>query len=190
MLITKDRAFYRRFLPHYRSPGGIYHSRFSLNSSDQGFRLSEDWMFAIVEDSILADHKKECLIHAYVVMADHVHAVIQPLPRVNEVFHWCDCRAFYPLERITGRIKGRSSRLINKDCGRSGSLWQDESYDRTIRGGRDLEITIEYLHNNPVRWKLVEFPEQYRWSSLRTIDSGDEKYRGWFDLQYVGERNR
>jgi hypothetical protein len=109
---------------------------------------------------------------------------------VNNPFAWCDCHAFYPLERITGRIKGRSARLINQRSGRAGALWQDESFDRSIRNGRDLENTIDYLHHNPVRWKLVEFPEQYRWSSLRTIYSGDEKYRGWFDLPYEAERRR
>jgi len=41
-------------------------------------------------------------------------------------------------------------------------LWQDESFDRSIRNMRDLENTINYLHHNPVRWKLVESPEQYR----------------------------
>jgi len=99
MHITKDGAFYRRYMPHYRSPGCIYHCRFSLNPSGQGFRFTEDWMFAIVESAILADHKKECMIHAYVVMADHAHAVLQPLPKVNDPFAWCDCHLFYPRGR-------------------------------------------------------------------------------------------
>jgi REP element-mobilizing transposase RayT len=147
-------------------------------------------MFAIVERAILADHKKECMIHAYIVMPNHTHAIVQPLPKVNDPFAWCDCQMFYPLERITGRIKGRSARLINRGSRRSGRLWQDESYDRSIRNGRDLENTIEYVHHNPVRWKLVDSPEQFRWSSLRTIYSGEEKYAGWFDLPYVGEQMR
>jgi hypothetical protein len=69
-------------------------------------------------------------------------------------------------------------------------LWQDESFDRSIRNMRDLENTINYLHHNPVRWKLVESPEQYRWSSLRAIYSGEGKYGGRFDLPYVAERMR
>ena len=185
MAITKTGAFYRQFLPHYRSPGCIYHCRFSLNPLDQQFRFTEDWMFAIVETSILADHKKECVIHAYVVMANHAHVIVQPLPKVNDPFAWCDKDAFYQLERITGRIKGRSARLINQRSGRSGMLWQGESYDRIVRDMRDLENKVDYVHHNPVRWKIAEYPEQYRWSSLRTIYSGEEKYQGWFDLPYV-----
>jgi len=185
MFITNDGVFYRRYLPHYRSPGGIYHCRFSLNPRESTFRLTETWMFAVIEDAILSDHKKEYMIHAYVIMANHSHAVIQPLPRVNTPSAWCDCRAFYPLERITGKIKGRSARLINQGIGRLGTLWRDESFDRLIRNERDLEKTIDYIHHNPVRWELVERPEQYRWSSLSTIYSGGEKYGDWFDLPYV-----
>ncbi len=190
MFITRDGAYYRQYLPHYRAPGCIYHCRFSLSPSNQPFRFTEDWMFAIVETAIFADHKKECLIYAYVVMADHTHVIVQPLPRVNDPVAWCDQDAFYPLERICGRIKGRSSRRINQRAGRSGELWQPESFDRTIRGRRDLENAIDYIHNNPVRWKLVESSEQYRWSSLRTIYSGEEKYRSWFDLPYLTNRTR
>jgi REP element-mobilizing transposase RayT len=182
MLITKHGAYYRQNLPHYRSPGGIYPCRFSLDRKGACFSFTEDWMFAIVEESILARHKLDGLIHAYVVMADHTHAIVQPLPRVSDPFCWCDYNVFYPLEHIIGKIKGRSARLINQRNCRSGPLWQRESYDRTIRSERDLEETIDYLHHNPVRWKLVDSPELYRWSSLRTIYSGDDKYGGWFDL--------
>jgi putative transposase len=182
MLITRNGVYYRRQLPHYRSPGGIYHCRFSLNPENRNFRIRNEWMFAVIEDAILSEHKKECLVYAYIIMEDHSHSVIQPLPQANDPFVWCDSRKFYPLERITGRIKGRSARVINQRSGRAGSLWQHESFDRTIRNERDLEETIDYLHHNPVRPELVQCPEQYRWSSLRTIYSGRDEYRGWFDL--------
>ena len=187
MLITKDGAYYRHFLPHYRTPGSIYHCRFSIDKNGTCSGFTEDWMFAIVEESILARHKFDCLIHAYVVMADHTHAVVQPLPKSNDPLSWGDLHAFYPLERIIGKIKGRSARLINRKTGKSGTIWQVEGYDRTIRNERDLWETINYVHHNPVRWKLVNSPEQYRWSSLRTIYSGEEKYGGWFDLAIASE---
>jgi putative transposase len=183
METAKDGAFYRKKLPHYRTPGSMYHCRFSLNPLNPFFAFTEDWMLEIIENSIISEHKKQCLIHAYVIMANHVHAVIQPLPRVIDPSAWCDYRKFYSLEGICGRIKGRSSFRINKHLGRRGMLWQPESFDRTIRNERDLENTIDYIHHNPVRWKLVQSPEQYRWSSMQTIYSGKKKYGGWFDLK-------
>jgi putative transposase len=187
MLITNDSAYYRQYLPHYRSPGSIYHCRFSNDKDGTCSSFAEDWMFTIVEESILTRHKIDCLIHAYIVMPDHTHAVIQPLPKINVPSSWCELQAFHQLESIIGRIKGRSGRLINKRNGKLGMLWQSESYDRTIRNARDLEETIDYVHHNSIRWKLVESPEQYRWSSLRTIYSGQNQYSGWFDLPIATE---
>jgi putative transposase len=91
---------------------------------------------------------------------------------------------FQALESITGRIKGRSSRWINQRTGKSGRLWQEESYDRKIRSERDLEETIDYIHNNPIRLGIVLSAEQYPWTSIRTIYSGGEKYRGWFEMPF------
>jgi REP element-mobilizing transposase RayT len=139
-------------------------------------------MFEVVESIILQHHKKECLIYAYTIMANHAHVVLQPLPQSDDLNAWCDYQAFHRLEDITGKIKGNSARIINQRIGHSGTLWKSESFDRTIREDQDLKDVIDYVHNNPVRWKLVERPEQYRWSSAYTIYSGAEEYRGWFDL--------
>ena len=70
---------------------------------------------------------------------------------------------------------------VREGAGRCGNVWLKESFDRLIRGDKDLAEVIDYIHHNPVRWKLVGRPEEYRWSSLNTIYSGREEYRGWFD---------
>ena len=180
MQLTRDGAFYRCNLPHYRSPGCIYHCRFSLNPLFT--RFTQDWMYEVVEEAIMLHNKKDCLVWAYVIMADHSHIVLQPIPVSGSLSAWCDQRSFHRLESITGSIKGRSSRLIHRRLGRTGSLWQSESFDRTIRNDKDLVETIDYIHHNPVRWSLVERPEEYCWSSAHTLYSGDQKYAGWLDL--------
>jgi hypothetical protein len=179
MQITQPGAPYYGRLPHRRAPGSIYHSRFSVLSAVG--KLSQDWMFEILEHAILLHHKKTCLIHAYILMPNH------PLPILDDWAAWCDFRLFYRLEIITGQIKGRSSRLINLRRGRSGPLWMKESYDRIIRDERDLENVIKYIHDNPVRWRLVDSAEQYRWSSVSTIYSGRQEYGGWFDLSHAAD---
>jgi len=181
---SEEIIFYRRWLPHYRAPGSTYHSRFSIENRHMAF--TEAWQFEVVEASILLHHKRDCLIYAYVVMANHAHVILQPLPYFNTLEAWTDPFAFHRLECITGRMKGRSSRLINQRKRRRGTLWKNESFDRIIRNKRDLDEVIDYIHHNPVRWNLVKFPEQYRWSSAHTIYSGGERYRGWLDLPPIG----
>ena len=54
----------------------------------------------------------------------------------------------------------RSNRILQ----RSGSFWQQESYDHVIRDGDELENTLWYILYNPVKAKFVNEWEQWKWS--------------------------
>jgi REP element-mobilizing transposase RayT len=62
------------------------------------------------------------------------------------------------LPNVMRLIKGRSARAINMMRGRSGSLWQRESFDHILRREEDLFKKMEYVANNPVRAGLVATP--------------------------------
>ena len=179
---TKFGGEYRRKLPHFRRADAIYHVRFSTHPTFGNLR--EEWMFEVVEYSILFAHKKTNLVYAYVIMPNHVHLALQPLPRSREWNAFCDYRQFHRLEAITRVLKSYTANAINKKLGRSGHLWLEEPFDRIVRDQKDLDGLIDYIHRNPVRWQLVDRPEQYRWSSLATFYSGKEMYSGWFDLDF------
>jgi REP element-mobilizing transposase RayT len=169
---------YRRRLPHIRVAGGIYHVRFSIHPT---FRpLCQSFEFRCVQDTLAFGHRKSHTLIAYVIMSNHTHAILQPLPRKTGWSAWCDYDRFHRLEDILRDIKKFSALAINKSLGRRGSLWRDESFDRVIRSDSDLVEVIDYIHHNPVRWGLVQLPEQYPWSSASTIYSGREEYREWF----------
>jgi REP-associated tyrosine transposase len=82
----------------------------------------------------------------YVVMPNHVHAVIRP-------FHPTDD----PLERILQSRKRQMSRDINRILGRCGPLWQDESFDRIIRDEEHLYRCIQYIGQNPGKAGLSHY---------------------------------
>jgi REP element-mobilizing transposase RayT len=90
-------------------------------------------------------------LHAYVVMPNHVHVLLEP--RV-------------PLVQITRGIKGVAARGANVALGRVGKpFWQDESFDHWIRNGAEFEKIRDYIENNPVTARLVKRPQDWRWSS-------------------------
>ncbi|MGB9336527.1 MAG: transposase [Candidatus Acidiferrales bacterium] len=90
-------------------------------------------------------------LHAYVVMSNHVHILIDPL---------------VPLRRITGGIKGVSARDANARLHRTGKpFWQDESFDHWIRNQAQFERVRAYIERNPVKAGLVASPEKWKWSS-------------------------
>ena len=171
---------YRRCLPHIRNAGRTYHVRFSVLAARH--TLDQEWKFAIVEEALLFRHKKQCLNHGYIVMPDHVHVVLQPLPIEGGNVMATRLDQYHNLEDIVAGMKKHTSLEINRRSGDSGRLWETEYFDRIVRGEKDLEELIDYIHHNPVRWGLVDKPEDYRWSSLRTIYSGDQAFANWFDL--------
>ncbi len=180
VLIKQSEKRYHGYLPHLRTAGRTYHVRFSIACPDRF--LDEEWKLALVEEALLFRHKVECLDFGYVVMPDHVHAVIKPLPLNARDLLETDLSNYHKLEDTLGAIKKHTSLVINRRCGRSGPFWQAESFDRIIRGEQDLDETVDYIHHNPVRRGLVERPDDYRWSSLNTIYSGKSAYAGWFEL--------
>ena len=77
---------------------------------------------------------------AYVVMPNHVHAVLRPLaPRR------------FPLERLLQGLKAACSRNINAARSSRGTLWQHESFDRIVRDEEHLWRAIQYIGRNPVK---------------------------------------
>lgn len=98
----------------------------------------------IVSDALKYFDGERYELGCYVVMPDHVHAVIRPLaPREN------------PLETILQSRKLRTARAINALVGRSGTLWQEESFDRIIRDEEHLYRCIQYIGRNPRMAGLV-----------------------------------
>jgi REP element-mobilizing transposase RayT len=102
------------------------------------------------EDQVTVD------LHAVVVMPDHVHMIFTPLVdhAISEVVS---------LARITKAIKGASAHLINRCLGRTGTVWQEESFDRVLRCSEKLDEKVEYVLNNPVRRGLVRESGEYLW---------------------------
>jgi REP element-mobilizing transposase RayT len=90
-------------------------------------------------------------LHVYVVMSNHVHLLITPVADVR---------------RIMRGLKGVTAYQANRILGRRGQpFWQDESFDHWVRDGLELERIVSYIEFNPVKAGLVEYPEDWLWSS-------------------------
>jgi REP element-mobilizing transposase RayT len=75
----------------------------------------------------------------FCIMPNHVHL----LTSVE--------RSDASLYRILQSLKSYTAREANALIGRSGAFWQHESYDHVIRDEAELERTIWYILNNPVK---------------------------------------
>jgi putative transposase len=146
------QPFYRRNLPHLQRDCKPHFLTFCT----YGRWILPDWARTIVMDASLRANLWTIDLRALVVMPDHVHMIFTPSvdPEKSEVFS---------LARITKGIKGTSAHLINRQLGRTGRVWQEESFDRVLRVSEKHDEKIAYILDNPVRKGLIASSEQYRW---------------------------
>jgi putative transposase len=103
------------------------------------------------------------LLHAFVVMPDHVHALVTPKTS---------------LEKAVQFIKGGFSYRAKKELGSNMEIWQKGFSDHRIRDAEDCAQHVLYIHGNPVRKSFCEFAEQYPYSSVRPEFELDEIPQG------------
>lgn len=146
------QPFYRRNLPHLQRDCKPHFLTFCT----YGRWVLPDWARTIVMDTCMRANSWTINLRAVVVLPDHVHIIFTPLvdSERSEVFS---------LARITKAIKGTSAHLINRQLGRPGRVWQEESFDRVLRVSEKFDERIAYILDNPVRKGLVVSSGQYRW---------------------------
>lgn len=101
---------------------------------------------AKVERSLLHFDGKRYHIDAFVLMPNHVHAVIAPTDGND-------------LSMILRGIKGVSANECNKLLRSKSPFWMDESYDHIVRDANELTIFRNYISANLENSRLK--PDQY-----------------------------
>ena len=110
--------------------------------------------------------RKDYALDEFVVMPDHLHVLLTPSTTTS-------------VEKAIQLIKGGSSHRIHKVRNQRMEIWQVGFYDWTIRDHNDWQVKVEYIHDNPVRAKLVQKPEDWPYSSASgkfSLDPIPDKY--------------
>jgi REP element-mobilizing transposase RayT len=126
---------------------------------DRGFgecHLRKTPVANLVERAMLYHHGRDFQLLAWVIMPNHVHALIE----VGEV----------PLGRIVQNWKSIVAVEANKLLGRSGRFWQVEYWDRFMRNEEQKRKAVRYIENNPIKAKLCPTAEDWLFSSARFRD--------------------
>jgi len=129
--------------------------------------------------------KLNFLLIAFVVMPDHMHLMIVPDKRntISDVMRHIKgrfARRYNLLSRginspdygIHDHRAGNLSSSYKHDTHRAGNLslpdskvWQESFYDHVIRNKMEFVERLNYIYYNPVKAKLVDKPEDYKYSS-------------------------
>jgi REP element-mobilizing transposase RayT len=112
------------------------------------------------------------LLHAYALMPNHVHLVLEPSSRgtVSQIMQ-CQTIAY--------------TKYFNKRHDRVGHAFQGRFHSRLIEEDVYLLVASRYVHRNPVRAKLVQRPHEWRWSSYGAYQDGAADARRLTDTEPV-----
>jgi putative transposase len=123
------------------------HNREPCFFADEDYHAYLHWLAEAMK-------KASCVLHAYVLMTNHVHLLVTPEQG----------KAIPDLIVALGR---RYVQYINKTYRRTGTLWDSRYKSSLIQAETYLLKCQRYIELNPVRAGLANDPAQYPWSSYR-----------------------
>jgi putative transposase len=145
-----------REMPMARQPrsfvqGAVLHVIQRGNNREPVFAHEGDYRFFL---RCLAKACREhgLLVHAYVLMTNHIHLLAMPLHEAS-------------LPKALQSVGRRYVQYFNFTYQRTGTLWEGRYRASVVDSERYLLTCMRYIELNPVRAKLVADPAEYVWSS-------------------------
>jgi putative transposase len=131
--------------PHWRQDQATYFVTWRLAQGQRELDSSERDLVATAIKSFRGQRYE---IAAYVVMDDHVHALLARLPA-------------YELRSILHSWKSFTASQMQREHRRFGRVWQDEHFDRIVRDDKGFVQKRDYIIGNP--GSVGRTFGEYRW---------------------------
>lgn len=123
------------------------------NNRSACFYAEEDYLLYLEHLKELSD-KFGCVVHAYVLMTNHVHILLTPEKEDS-------------VKLLMKNLGQRYVQHINRTYRRSGTLWEGR-YRSCLAQSEDYVLACyRYIELNPVRADMVNHPRDYKWSSYK-----------------------
>jgi putative transposase len=158
-------------------PGAVYHVTSRGNEKKAVFRDDQD-RINFLNTLQHVNKKYNWICHAYCLMTNHFHLLIET-PDGN-------------LARGMRQLNGVYTQLFNKRHQRNGHLFQGRYKSILIQKDSHLLEVCRYVVLNPVRARMTESPEQWKWSSYRATSGKESPHpcltTDWISGQFSGKR--
>ena len=113
---------------------------------------SEEDMVRIKNDIAVSLKKSACLLHAYIVMTNHLHLLCTPKDKTE-------------LAKFMQSVANRYARYFNEQQNRTGTIWEGRFKSCVVDSDQYLFTLYRYIEMNPVRAGMVKSTADYQWSS-------------------------
>ena len=129
----------------------VYHVYNRGNGRQRIFRTEEDYQF-FVELMAKAKQIHPVKIFAYSLLPNHFHVVLQP-EEAGDLSRW--------VQWLLGSYTHHHHQIHKTE----GHLWQDRFRSFIVQEDAHFLSVMRFVEGNPVRRGLVEFADQWPWSS-------------------------
>jgi putative transposase len=136
--------------------GKYYHLYNRSNNFERVFLSDENYQYFLKK--IITYLKPNVEILAYCLMPTHFHFLIKICKNVD-----------IQVQRNLGLVLSSYTKAINKRYSRHGSLFQAHTKAKEIIDEQYLITLISYIHQNPLRSKLVSQLTEWKYSSYKDI---------------------
>ena len=146
-------------LSRIESYSGFYHIMIRGINRKKIFKteFNKEKLFYIIKEK---NSDVDCQIYSYCIMGNHLHLLVKA--------------EMEDLSLFMKKINGSYAMYYNYTNERVGPVFQDRFKSENVEDEKYLYGVIRYIHNNPVEAKIVNMPENYKWSSMGEYLSGKD----------------
>lgn len=155
-----------------------YHLYNRTNNKESLFRSEENYIYFLKKYRYYLDEYFDTI--GYCLMPTHFHFLIRvkkmdstsnlmnssitsnSIEKVDSIFDYTRC-----ISNKIGILLSSYTKAINKKFNRHGSLFQEHSKAKPVPSDYYLIALLTYIHQNPIRSKLVNKPEEWLFSSYQ-----------------------
>jgi REP element-mobilizing transposase RayT len=143
------------------------------------------YKYIILEALQYCQQQKGLIIHAWVLMSNHLHTIVSCEENLKIGDIWRDFKKFTS-KKILATLKNditesRREWMLDRFEFRARNdmrikqykFWQDGNGEQLIFSVDYLQQKLNYIHNNPVTAEYVNNPEEFRFSSAIDYAGGE-----------------
>ena len=121
------------------------------------------------------------MIYGYVIMPNHIHLIWQ----IQDGFKQDKIQLRFlkfTAQQMKFKLQKENPLMLEKyrvnAADRTYQFWERNPLSIDLWSEAVFDQKLDYIHNNPLqeKWRLAEFPEDYRYSSARFYLTGHDEF--------------
>lgn len=143
-----------------KSSSGIYHVMHRGVDKQDIFSSAKDYEI-FLEKMLFAKYSSNCKVYGYCLMTNHVHLLIKEEDE--------------SIGETIKRIAISYSAYYNKTHKRTGHLFENRFKSEPVENDIYFMTVLRYIHQNPLKAKMVTDINNYQWSSWHNYAHDDSQ---------------